>query len=222
LSSVRIKCADARTLLLGGSAYSQYNRIIDITLVPRAGSMDCNTGGSAVCGSCGTPATRLDPVITLPYTTSTGLTLNSYTNTASGTAPTNLGVAIFNGSDQAVRPATPAYTPYGERYWCWDGSSWLVAPDSQAEARVRPLRAYTPVGGTTFPEAVCPPIDQVGLVLAGIGAPLVGSAYGAGFYDTRPDFGDPKVITNVCPGGKRELELLGWDFTTDTTSVSIT
>lgn len=226
-SSIRVRYDEQRDLRYpDNSVYLQDQRKVDITMVPAGGTMACNGAGSNVCGYCGgTTVHRYDPDITLPYYPSGGsqqgsLTLNAYTNTSTGTAPDWVGVALQSRqSALSTSPEIPGVivcNPIVSSFHAWDGSSWIQPTSAPV---INPLRVYSDLSGSG-PTDICDPIDQV-LGLSGASSPLaIESKHGATAYD---EVGFPaRCVQNLCPGGKRFLEDIGWTFNTDTATSSLT
>jgi len=228
LSNVRLRYREEQDLRFpDNSIWGQYDRELDATFEPASGSIACDGSGSLVCGDCGTGTVyRFDPTIVLPYGTSNGsITLNTYTNTITGygglSAPDWLGFDVL-GSEQALSDTTGS-TACSSRLaeitnpWTYDGTSW-TRPSTSAQAEITPLRVYGALG-SSGPTAVCPPIDQLTGVYGDTSTGVDGAS-GARFYDLANVF-PARCILNACRGGRRYLEDIGWTFTTDTASATI-
>lgn len=223
LSSIRVRYDEQRDLRYpDNSVYLQDQRKIDITMVPAGGSMGCNGAGSNVCGECGgTTVHRYDPDISLPYysggTQVGSLTLNSYVNTTSGTDWVGVALQSSETALSVATGSTACSSTAVSDYYGWDGSAWLQPTSSTT---FNPLRVWSDLSGSG-PSNVCDPIDQV-LGLSGTTSPLaITSKRGATSYALANLF-PARCVQNLCPGGKRYLQDVGWTFTTDTATATLT
>ena len=221
LSSIRLRYSEQVDLRYpDNSVYGQYDRVLDATFTPADGYMACYGAGAHVCGECGAGTVhRYDPTVTMPYGTSSGsISLNTYTNTISGfggaSAPSYLGFHVLGTPPVLSLPGSCSQNAsLMTNPWTYDGSSW-TRPSTAAQAEIKPVRVYSALSASG-PTHACPPIDQLTGV---IGTSAHSGAY---HYDVANTF-PARCIQNCCPGGRRYLEDLGWTFTTDTASASLT
>lgn len=186
---------------------SSYDRKIDMTL-GISGSLDCTQGSSHTCGDCGTgevPTSvyTFGPSLATPHHVGgkqfLSVTVNGYTNTATGsaTAPQSLGFFLRDTSSGS------APLPGSAPYYTWDGSS-VVQPTSYPGTYWHPLRVYRSAKTSGNPTDVCLPEWTVwGATYT---ASIVGWQIGA----------EP-----LCPADKTVLEAAGWVFSTYTRTASV-
>jgi len=203
-STARIMVANTFSI----ARQQSFDREIDMT-ISLSGNLDCSQGGSHTCGDCGSGEApggvyTYGPELSTPYkigaTQFGSVTVNAYTNTATGsaTAPDSLGFFLRNTSSGS------APLPSASPYYMYDGST-VTQPSSNPGTYWEPLRVFrsSKTGGN--PTNVCLPEWTVwgatfttGLVLWQIG------------------------VEPLCPSDKTALESSGYVFSTYTRTASIT
>ncbi len=202
-STARIMVAN--TSLISGQ--SSYDRKIDMTLSV-SGNLDCSQGSSHTCGDCGSgelpgAVYTYGPELSTPYkvgATQVGsVTVNAYTNTATGTAtaPDALGFFLLN------RTSGSAPLPSASPYYTYDGSA-IVQPGANPGTYWEPLRVWRSSKTGGQPTDVCLPEWTV---------------WGASYTPTLA--GWQIGVTPLCPSDKTALESSGWVFSTYTRTATM-
>ena len=202
-STARIMVANTASV----SRQFSYDREIDMTL-SLTGNLDCSLGSSHTCGDCGSgevpgPVYTYGPELTTPYkvgSTQVGsVTVNAYTNTATGTAtaPDALGFFLLN------RSFGSAPLPSASPYYTYDGSA-IVQPGANPGTYWEPLRVWRSSKTGGQPTDVCLPEWTVWR--AWYTPTIIGWQIG---------------VTPLCPSDKTALESSGWVFSTYTRTATM-
>jgi hypothetical protein len=205
LSTSTARIMLASTNLITG--ISSHDRKIDMTLSV-SGNLDCTQGGSHTCGDCGSgelpgAVYTYGPELSTPYkigaTQFGSITVNSYTNTATGPnpAPTALGFFLQN------RSYGSSPSPFTQPFYLYDGST-VTQPSSNTGGYWEPLRVWRSSKTGGQPTDVCLPEWTV---WAASNTPSSG--------------GLSSGIRPLCPSDKTALESAGWVFSTYTRTATM-
>ncbi len=194
------------------SVYSQYNRIIDVTLVPSGGDFSCGNAAAGACEDCGSSGYfRLDPRVRLPSKVNGvqlgSVTVNAYTNTHAGAASTYPFESVVVGWSTQVSPSLYAFASWGR-----DDLGNIVQPtystgDPQADIPPDgyPARVYQV--GSSY--QICTPINHNKI------SGYRNVPFSAGWYACE----DPGPL---CESNKGVLEKQGYVFTSYSRTATIT
>lgn len=210
-SSVRFRAewhADLR--YPDNSIFSQWDRVIDVTLVPVGGDWFCGQAAAQYCEDCLSKGNfRLDPRVRLPHLVNGvqlgSITINAYTNTAAGAASGGWDGVTVGWSTSVGGGQWNAYAQWGR-----DDSANIVQPTFVTGTGVSntypdnyPAVVYRQPPGY----GICTPISHNQIAPPGI-------------YTT-PALAWTRIVPG-CPSDKAVLEKQGYVFNAYTRTATLT